>query len=198
MINSSNNKDRSLSLLTNSTHKVNNDRNFGLIDREAQSRRTANNGQAIDNLSFNLTEGGNLATRTKPSTPQNGAVTSRTLPTALHRACLAAKIAQENKGTDILVLDMRELTPMYDFFVIATGASKRQVHAIVEDVDEQYRKLGDMRMGLEGYEASKWVVQDYGDVVLHVFDPDTRAYYQLEELWNDAPRIEWQDELVEA
>jgi ribosome-associated protein len=87
---------------------------------------------------------------------------------------------------------MRPVTPMYDFFVIATGASKRQVHAIVEEVDEQFTKLGDVRIGLEGYDASKWVVQDYGDVMLHVFDADSRAYYQLEELWNDAPKIDWE------
>jgi ribosome-associated protein len=116
------------------------------------------------------------------------------LPSALDRACLAAKIAHENKGQDVLVLDMREVTPMYDFFVIATGASKRQIHAIVEEVDEQFTKLGDRRIGLEGYDASKWVVQDYGDVMLHVFDADSRAYYQLEELWNDAEKIDWKDE----
>jgi ribosome-associated protein len=118
---------------------------------------------------------------------------SATLPSARQRACLAAKIASENKGQDVLVLDMRAVTPMYDFFVIATGASKRQVHAIVEEVDEQFTKLGDVRIGLEGYDASKWVVQDYGDVMLHVFDADSRAYYQLEELWNDAVTIDWTD-----
>ncbi|MFO0936834.1 MAG: ribosome silencing factor [Gemmataceae bacterium] len=122
-----------------------------------------------------------------------GATAPRTpLPTARKRACLAAKIAVEDKGQDVVVLDMRKVTPLYDFFVIATGASRRQVHAICEDVDEALRKVGDTRMGIEGYEASKWVVQDYGDVMLHVFDPDSRAYYTLEELWNDAKKIDWE------
>ena len=117
------------------------------------------------------------------------------LPSALQRACLAAKTAADNKGQDVSVLDLRSLTPVFDFFVIATGASRRQVHTIVEEVDATLRSVGDTRAGVEGYEASKWVVQDYGDVVVHVFDPDTRDYYKLEELWADAPKVDWEGEL---
>lgn len=117
-----------------------------------------------------------------------------TLPTALSRACRAARTAADNKGGDVLVLDMRALTPLFDFFVIATGTSRRQIHTLAEEIDEALRGVGDTRMGIEGYEASKWVVQDYGDVVVHVFDPDTRDYYKLEELWADAPKVDWQDE----
>ncbi|OWK36639.1 Iojap protein [Fimbriiglobus ruber] len=120
------------------------------------------------------------------------------LPTALHRASVAAKTAADNKGQDVLVLDLRGLTPVFDFFVISTGASRRQVHAIVEDTDAALRATGDARMGVEGYDASKWVVQDYGDVVIHVFDADTRDYYKLEELWADAKKIDWQAELDDA
>ena len=121
----------------------------------------------------------------------------RPLPSALRRAALTAKTAADNKGQDILVLDLRGLTPLFDFFVIATGASRRQVHTIVEEVDATMRSVGDVRAGIEGYEASKWVVQDYGDVVVHVFDPDTRDYYKLEELWADAKKVGWEDELDE-
>jgi ribosome-associated protein len=119
---------------------------------------------------------------------------SRPLPSALHRACLAAKVAADNKGQDVLVLDMRGLTPLYDFFVISTGVSRRQIHTVVEETDAALRAVGDSRLGIEGYESSRWVVQDYGDVVVHVFDPDTRDYYKLEELWADAPRIDWEKE----
>jgi len=111
-----------------------------------------------------------------------------------HRACLAARIAADNKGRDVLVLDMRSCTPMFDFFVISTGTSRRQIHAIAEETDAGLRAEGDERMGIEGYEASKWVVQDYGDVMVHVFDPDTRDYYKLEELWADAVKIDWEHE----
>ena len=112
--------------------------------------------------------------------------------TSLERACLAAHVATENKGRDVLVLDMRGITPLYDFFVIATGSSRRQIHTIAEEVDAALRAAGDRRLGIEGYQASKWVVQDYGDVVVHVFNPDTREYYALEELWADAPRVDWE------
>lgn len=120
---------------------------------------------------------------------------AQTLPSALQRACLAAKVAADNKGRDILVLDMRPRTPLYDFFIISTGTSRRQIHTVAEETDAALRAEGDTRMGIEGYEASKWVVQDYGDVVVHVFDSDTRDYYKLEELWADAPRVDWEREI---
>jgi ribosome-associated protein len=170
------------------------DYNSELISSEDVSRTiTASRGLNRDSLPVESYKGGPLAVtaRVAPATVDSP-VASKALPSSLVRAKLAAKIASEDKGQNILVLDMRGVTPMYDFFVIATGASKRQVHAIVEDVDEAFRKVGDSRIGLEGYEASKWVVQDYGDVMLHVFDTDTRAYYQLEDLWNDAERIDWE------
>jgi ribosome-associated protein len=118
-----------------------------------------------------------------------------TISSALHRACLAARIAADNKGGDILVLDLRPCTPIFDYFVIITGTSRRQIHTLAEEIDAGMRVEGDYRMGIEGYEASKWVVQDYGDVVIHVFDPDTRDYYKLEELWSDAPKVDWESEL---
>jgi ribosome-associated protein len=101
-------------------------------------------------------------------------------------------VAEENKGRDVLVLDMRGITPLYDFFVLVTGASRRQIHTITEEIDDAMHERGDVRLSVEGYTASKWVVQDYGDVVVHVFDEATRQYYGIEELWADAPRVDWQ------
>jgi ribosome-associated protein len=123
-----------------------------------------------------------------------------TLP-SLDRACLAARVAEQNKARDIVVLDMRGITPLYDFFVLATGASRRQIHTITEEIDAAMREHGDRRLSVEGYEASTWVVQDYGDVMVHVFNPQTREYFALEDLWADAPRIDWEryiglDEMV--
>ena len=116
------------------------------------------------------------------------------LAPSIDRASLCARVAADHKGRDILVLDMRAITPLYDFFVIATGSSRRQIHTLAEEIDAALRAEGDRRLAIEGYEASKWVVQDYGDVVIHVFDPDTRDYYKLEELWADAPKIDWENE----
>jgi len=117
------------------------------------------------------------------------------LSSALHRACVAAQTAADNKGRDIVVLDMRSCTPLFDFFVISTGTSRRQIHTLAEETDAALRAEGDERLGIEGYEASKWIVQDYGDVMIHVFDPDTRDYYKLEELWGDATKIDWESEV---
>jgi ribosome-associated protein len=101
-------------------------------------------------------------------------------------------VAADNKARDVTVLDMRGLTPLYDFFVLATGNSRRQVHTITEEVDAAMHGQGDERLSVEGYSASKWVVQDYGDVVVHVFDPATREYFAIEDLWADAPRVDWE------
>lgn len=121
--------------------------------------------------------------------------THPTLPDARQRAFLAAKVAKDNKATDILVLDLRKLTPVCDYFVLATGSSRRTVHTIVEEVDAGMRGVGDVRTSVEGYESSKWVIQDYGDVMVHVFDPETRDYYKLEELWADAVKVDWENEM---
>ena len=108
----------------------------------------------------------------------------------LRRARIAARVAAENRGRDIVVLDMRELTCMFDFFVLVSGASRRQLHAISEEIDRVLQEeLGDQRMGIEGYEESRWILLDYGDVVVHMFEPETRAYYALEELWGQAKRV---------
>jgi len=116
----------------------------------------------------------------------------RQILSSLDRACLSARVAADNKARDVVVLDMRGITPLYDFFVLATGVSRRQIHTISEEVDAALHREGDRRLGIEGYESSKWVVQDYGDVVVHVFEPDKRTYYGLEDLWGDAARVDWE------
>ena len=103
---------------------------------------------------------------------------------------LAAQTAEDNRGTDVVVLDMRELTSIFDYFVLATGVSRRQLHAMSEEIDHALEdRMGDRRLGIEGYEASRWILLDYGDVVVHLFEPETRAYYALEELWGTARRV---------
>jgi ribosome-associated protein len=106
-------------------------------------------------------------------------------------ALAAARTAADNNGKDIVVLDLREQTPIFDYFVIATGTSRRQLHAIADDIDNVLEKeLGDHRLGIEGYQESHWVILDYGDVVIHLFDENTRKYYDLEGLWGAAPRVD--------
>ncbi len=102
----------------------------------------------------------------------------------------AARVAIENNGTEVMVLDVCDQTALFDYFVIATGTSRRQLHAISEQIDDALEKeLGDKRLGIEGYEDSRWIVLDYGNVVIHLFDEETRSYYDLESLWADAREI---------
>lgn len=105
-------------------------------------------------------------------------------------AAAAARVALENKGQDVVVLDVCRQSAEFDFFVLATGSSRRQLHAISEQIDDCLQKeLGDRRLGIEGYEESRWIVLDYGSVVIHLFDDETRHYYDLESLWADGEVI---------
>lgn len=109
---------------------------------------------------------------------------------ALRLALAAAQTAIDNRGRDLVILDMREITPVFDYFVLATGSSLRQLHAMSEEIDHKLEdELGDHRMGVEGYEAGRWVLLDYGDVVIHLFDAEAREYYALEDLWCQAKRV---------
>lgn len=124
------------------------------------------------------------------STDVSETASATTTNRALQRALIAARIAEENRGRDVVVLDLRHLTEMFDYFVLASGASRRQLHAISEEIDHVLEhELGDRRIGIEGYQDSRWILLDYGDVVIHLFDPETRAYYGIEDLWGQAKRV---------
>ncbi len=111
----------------------------------------------------------------------------------LKRALIAAQTADDHRGRDIVILDMREMTTFFDFFVIVSGTSRRQLHAISEEIDHALEEgMGDRRIGIEGYDESRWILLDYGDVVIHLFEPETRQYYDLENLWGRANRIAFQ------
>ena len=116
----------------------------------------------------------------------------------LQRALLAARTAEENRGTDIVLLDMRELTSMFDFFLIVSGSSRRQLHAMSEEIDRVLADVGDLRLGIEGYGESRWILLDYGDMVVHLFEPETRAYYALEQLWGRAKRVPYEPRKANA
>ena len=111
---------------------------------------------------------------------------------ARERALAAARTAAEHKGRDVIILDLRELTSEFDYFVIATGSSRRQMHTISDEVGRVLRKeMHDERLGSEGYMDSRWILQDYGDIVVHLFEPDARTYYALDDLWAGAKRVEF-------
>ena len=101
----------------------------------------------------------------------------------------AAKLAQEHNCTDITVLDLRGKSPATDYFVIATGTSNRQIRTVADEISELARKNGRQRFGRAGYEQGRWVLLDFVDVVIHLFDAEYRDYYDLELLWGDAEKL---------
>ena len=115
------------------------------------------------------------------------------LERALEHARICARIADDNRAKDLLVLDLRLVTPLVDYFVIATANSRRQSHAIGSEIDQEMKRLGEAKLGIEGSEEGRWILIDYGDFVVHVFSGEARAFYALEEVWGDAPRLDWQD-----
>lgn len=112
---------------------------------------------------------------------------------ALEHARICARIADDNRAKDIVLLDLRKATPLVDYFVIVTAGSRRQSSAIVIEIDQEMKKLGEHKLGIEGSEEGRWALIDYGDFVVHVFSPEDRAYYALEDIWGDAPRLDWQE-----
>jgi ribosome-associated protein len=141
-------------------------------------------------------------THTRPFQLHEGSlqITASSLPTAqqrphrsLQRALVAAQVAHDNRGQNIVLLDLRDMTAVFDFFLLVTGTSTRQLHAIADEIEHTLaEQFGENLMGMEGYAAGTWILQDYGDIVLHVFDDQAREYYALEQLWTGAKRIEWQ------
>lgn len=102
-------------------------------------------------------------------------------------AIIAAQAADEKKATDILVQEMGELTSMTDYFVIVTASNERQVEAIVDAIEDEMREKGGIKPLGRECEDRSWMLLDFGTVIVHVFQPQARDYYRLEELWNDAP-----------
>jgi ribosome-associated protein len=101
----------------------------------------------------------------------------------------AARIAEEDHCEDVVVLDLRGICQVCDYFVICTGTSDRQMRAVIDHIDEEAERAGQSRFGLSGYREAQWILADYVDVVVHLFTAETRAYYDLELLWGDAERI---------
>jgi ribosome-associated protein len=109
---------------------------------------------------------------------------------ARERAAAAVQGGLDKKAEDVLVLDVRNLSGVADYFVLMSADSERQAGAVADAVDEKVTALGAIRLGVEGRGGGGWVLLDFGDVVVHVMDPETRKFYDLEGLWADAPRVQ--------
>ena len=109
-------------------------------------------------------------------------------------ARLAAGAALDKKALDPLALDLRGISTVTEYFVIVTGTSDRHVQAVAENVIDAFKSIGVKTLGEEGLREGKWVLLDYGEVVVHVFLEPVREYYDIERLWIDAPRLDLESE----
>ncbi len=112
-----------------------------------------------------------------------------TTPSAEQKVRRAARAALDKRATDLIVLDVRRVSSVADYFVLCSGRSTTHVETISEAIREDLKSDGTRPTHAEGVAASGWILLDYGDVLMHVFLEDTRAYYALERLWGDAPAV---------
>ncbi|NOY39533.1 MAG: ribosome silencing factor [Nitrospirae bacterium] len=116
----------------------------------------------------------------------------------MEKARLAVKAALDKKAKDVLMLDLKDLSIMSDYFVICSGESTTHVRSIVDNIEREFRLKKITPSGIEGYKMSQWVLMDYSDVIVHVFEEETRSFYELEKLWLDAPRIDIKEEKLQG
>ncbi len=111
------------------------------------------------------------------------------------RMMMALRAAAEKKAIQSVVLDLREIASFTDYFVITSGTNERQVQAISDEIVETLKKAGSAVARVEGYKTAEWILLDYGDFVIHVFDQKARTFYDLERLWRESKRVELPPEI---
>lgn len=113
------------------------------------------------------------------------------MPASNELAIIAARAASDKKATDPIAIQVSDLLVVTDYFVIVTGGTDIQVKAIAEEVEDRLREEAGVKpIGREGLAEARWVLLDFGDLVVHVFQPEEREFYRLEKLWGDAPRLQ--------
>ena len=104
-------------------------------------------------------------------------------------ARLAYQAMEDKKARDIRIIDISEISVLADYFLIASGSNKNQVQAMVDNVQEELHKAGFVPKQVEGYNSANWILLDYGDIIIHVFDEENRLFYDLERIWRDGKEI---------
>lgn len=112
------------------------------------------------------------------------------------RIIAAAHAASEKKAMDPVLLDLREIATFTDYFLITSGTNERQVQAISDEVYETLKKAGSPAARVEGYKTAEWILLDYGDFIVHVFEQKSRTFYDLERLWRESKRVALPSELT--
>ena len=104
-------------------------------------------------------------------------------------AKIACAALEEKKAEDLKVINIEEVSVLADYFIIASGTNKNQVQALVDNVEEALGKAGYQAKQVEGYQTANWILLDYGDIIIHVFDSENRLFYDLERIWRDGKSI---------
>lgn len=110
-------------------------------------------------------------------------------PTSLEMLQVAAEAADAKGGDDLVALDVSEPLPLVDVFLLVTGRNERNVAAIADEIEDKLHEAGHKRLRREGRQESRWILLDFGDLVVHVFHQEERAFYALERLWKDCPVV---------
>ncbi len=110
---------------------------------------------------------------------------------AYDKAIKAANSADDKRAEDIEIYNVADLTSMTEYFVICSAGSENQMKAISDEIEENLKENGISPLHIEGYRSATWVLYDYGDVIIHIFNKEARSFYNLERLWSDAKKIEF-------
>ena len=135
---------------------------------------------------------------TAAKTPRPVEATDECVEALDERICTASRAASDKKALELIVLDLREVANFTDYFLITSGTNTRQVQAIADEVVEQLKKQGTRAARIEGYHTAEWILVDYGDFVVHVFEDKARRFYDLERLWRDAVRVQLPADLADS
>ena len=127
---------------------------------------------------------------------QGGRLVKKKEPDSRMRALRGINAALEKKAKDLVILSVKEISAFADYFIICSGTSDRQVRAIAAAIQENLKTADILPLGIEGEAAGQWVLMDYDDVIIHIFLDPVRAFYDLERLWSEAPRMDVPDETV--
>jgi ribosome-associated protein len=115
---------------------------------------------------------------------------NRKMTSSREKSLCCVRAALEKKAYDLVLLDVQKISSFTAYFLICSGRSDRQVQAIARSIEDDLKKMGIRRLGMEGFEGGQWILMDYDDVLVHVFLDPVRKFYDLEGLWFDAPRVD--------
>ena len=105
-------------------------------------------------------------------------------------AAMAGDALEDRKGEDIRIIDISEISTLADFFIIAGGSNRNQIQALADSVQEKLGREGYLTKNVEGYDMANWVLLDFGDIIVHIFDSENRLFYDLERIWRDGKQID--------